>query len=102
MGLIIKIVIVMLFIGLIISLTSSFIFLLKDAQSQKKRTLYTLGIRITLATLLMATIFYGLATGHLGSNAPWDKKVSRHQFNQSTEAINNSSNKIIDKEATDQ
>ena len=88
MGLIIKIIIVVLFIGLVISLTSSFVFLIKDAQSQKKRTLYTLGIRIILASLLMGTIFYGLATGHLGSNAPWDKKITREQLNQATEAAN--------------
>lgn len=102
MGLIIKIIIVVLFIGLVISLTSSFVFLLKDAQSQKKRTLYTLGIRIALAALLMGTIFYGLATGHLGSNAPWDKKISRDQLNKTTEFANTNTNtnKIIDKETT--
>ncbi len=88
MGLLIKITIVVLFIGLVISLTSSFVFLLKDAQSQKKRSLYALGIRIILAALLMGTIFYGLSTGHLGSNAPWDKKISREQLNQATETTN--------------
>ena len=82
MGLLLKIIIVVLFIGLVISLSSSLIFLLKDFQSQKKRSLYALGIRIGLAALLMITIFYGLATGHLGSNAPWDKKMSRDQLEQ--------------------
>jgi hypothetical protein len=82
MGLIIKTFIVVLFIGLVISLTSSFIFLLKDVGSQKKRSLYALGIRIGLATLLMITIFFGLSTGYLGSNAPWDKKMSRSQLEQ--------------------
>ena len=84
MSLLIKIIIVVIFIGLVISLTSSLVFLLKDIESQKKRTLYALGIRIVLAALLMGTIFYGLATGHLGSHAPWDKKISREQLKQAT------------------
>jgi hypothetical protein len=82
MGLFIKIIIVVLFIGLIISLTSSLIFLLKDVQSQQKRGLYALGIRLGLASILMATIFFGLSSGYLGSNAPWDKKMSRDQLKQ--------------------
>ena len=82
MGLIIKIIVVVLFIGLVISLTSSFIFLLKDVQSDKKRSLYALGIRLGIAVMLMITIFYGLSSGHLGSNAPWDKKMSRDQLEQ--------------------
>lgn len=82
MGLIIKTFIVVLFIGLVISLTSSFIFLLKDVQSDKKRSLYALGIRLGLASTLMVTIFYGLSSGYLGSNAPWDKKMSREQLEQ--------------------
>jgi hypothetical protein len=32
--------------------------------------------------MLMITIFYGLSSGHLGSNAPWDKKMSRDQLEQ--------------------
>ena len=82
MGLLIKIIVVVLFIGLVISLSSSLIFLFKDYQSQKKRSLYALGIRISLASALMITIFYGLASGHLGSNAPWDKKITRDQLEQ--------------------
>lgn len=82
MGLLLKIIIVVLFIGLVVSLTSSLIFLLKDVGSHKKRSLYALGIRIGLAALLMITIFFGLSTGYLGSNAPWDKKMSRGQLEQ--------------------
>lgn len=75
-----KVFIVLLFIGVVFSLTSSLIFLLKDIESPTKRTLYALGIRITLAALLLATIFYGLYTGQLGSGAPWDKKISKEQI----------------------
>ncbi|MGH1439881.1 MAG: DUF2909 domain-containing protein [Cellvibrionaceae bacterium] len=75
-----KILVVILFIGVVVSLTSSLVFLLKDIESPKKRALYALGTRITLAVLLMATIFYGLYTGQLGSGAPWDAKPTKAQI----------------------
>ncbi|MFT7387397.1 MAG: ABC-type thiamine/hydroxymethylpyrimidine transport system permease subunit [Candidatus Endobugula sp.] len=77
-----KIIIVLLFIGVVVSLSSGLIFLLKDIESPSKRTVYALGIRISLATLLMATIFYGLYTGQLGSSAPWDIKLTKEQVQQ--------------------
>jgi len=30
---------------------------------------------VTLAALLIATILYGAATGQIGSQAPWDKRL---------------------------
>lgn len=75
-----KLIIVLLFLGVIASLSSGLVFLLKDIDSQRKRALYALGIRITLATLLLCTIFYGLYTGQLGSNAPWDVKLTKEQI----------------------
>jgi uncharacterized BrkB/YihY/UPF0761 family membrane protein len=80
-----KIIIVMLFIGVVISLTSGLIFLLKDIDSPTKRTVYALGIRIGLASLLMMTIFYGLYSGQLGSHAPWDIKLTKEQVQQKME-----------------
>ena len=77
-----KIVVVILFIGVILSLSSGLVFLLKDIESPSKRTLYALGIRVTLAASLLATIFYGLYTGQLGSGAPWDAKMTRQQMEQ--------------------
>ena len=67
-----KIIIVLLFLAIVASLSSGLLFLLKDMGSQSKRTLYALGIRITLAALLLISIFYGIYTGQLGSRAPWD------------------------------
>ncbi|MBX2807366.1 MAG: DUF2909 domain-containing protein [Cellvibrionaceae bacterium] len=72
-----KIVIVILFIAVLVSLSSGLIFLLKGMQTPSKRTLYALGIRITCASLLLGTIFYGLYTGQLGSHAPWDRIASK-------------------------
>ncbi|MGS2718397.1 DUF2909 domain-containing protein [Eionea flava] len=77
-----KVIIVLLFIGILVSLSSGLVFLLKDIESPTKRTVYALGIRISLATLLMVTIFYGLYTGQLGSNAPWDIKLTKEQVQQ--------------------
>jgi len=80
-----KIIIVILFIGVVISLTSSLVFLLKDIDSPTKRTVYALGIRVGLASLLMMTIFYGLYSGQLGSSAPWDIKLTKEQVQQKME-----------------
>ncbi len=68
-----KAVIVILFIAVLLSLSSGLYFLLKDMGSPSKRTLYALGIRVCLAGLLLVFIFYGLSTGQLGSSAPWDQ-----------------------------
>jgi DUF2909 family protein len=69
-----KVLIVVLLIGVIISLFSGLVFLFKDTdRTDSKRTLYALGVRVTLATALVLTISYGLFTGQLrmGTNAPW-------------------------------
>lgn len=69
-----KIIIVVLLVAVIISLFSGLIFLFKDSdRTDSRRTLYALGVRVTLAALLLATIFYGFYTGELrlGTNAPW-------------------------------
>ena len=70
-----KVVIVLLFIGVLISLSSALVFLMKDVGNSRMRILYALGVRITLAALLIATIFYGFYTGQLSSKAPWDKQL---------------------------
>lgn len=68
-----KIIILVLFIGIVLSLTSGLAFLLKDSNvPNSKRTLYALGIRISLAVLMMAFIVYGFYSGILQSQAPWD------------------------------
>ncbi|MBD2857561.1 DUF2909 domain-containing protein [Spongiibacter sp. KMU-158] len=68
-----KVVIVVLFIALVISLFSSLAFLMKDKGSTM-RTWHTLSIRLVLASLLMGFLIYGIYTGQLGSNAPWDQR----------------------------
>ena len=77
-----KFIIVVLLIGVIISLFSGLVFLFKDTdKNDSKRTLYALGIRVTLASLLLITISYGFYTGELriGVNAPWHDAVPQEQ-----------------------
>lgn len=74
-SIVIKFLIVVLLAGVVISLFSGLVFLFKDSDvPDSRRTLYALGLRITLAALLLVVIFYGLYTGELGLNAPWHGK----------------------------
>lgn len=66
-----KIIIVVLFIAVLASLSSGLVFLLKDMGSPSKRTLYALGVRITLAALLIFAIWYGYYADILSNTAPW-------------------------------
>tara|TARA_B110000483_G_scaffold77647_1_gene96747 strand:+ start:5903 stop:6160 length:258 start_codon:yes stop_codon:yes gene_type:complete len=79
-----KVIIVILFIGIVISLSSALVFLMKDVGNAKRRTLYALGIRISLAVLLLLTISWGIYSGQLGSKAPWDKKLHPERILSST------------------
>lgn len=68
----IKVLVVILFIAVVASLSSGLIFLIKDmGVSESKRSLYALGVRITLAASLMGVIAYGINSGQLGNTAPW-------------------------------
>ncbi len=67
----IKVVIVTLLIAVIASLGSGLYYLFTDLGG-RKRTLYALGIRITLAVLLLVAIAYGFLSGELTAQAPWD------------------------------
>ncbi|MEM6707523.1 MAG: DUF2909 domain-containing protein [Pseudomonadota bacterium] len=69
-----KPLIVFLLIGILISLFSGLLFLFQDVdEKNSKRTLYALGLRVTLAGALMVTLVYGVYSGQLrfGTRAPW-------------------------------
>jgi succinate dehydrogenase hydrophobic anchor subunit len=69
---VLKAVIVVLLIAVIVSLFTGLGFLFKDSHRQdSKRTLYALGVRVSLAAVLMMVVFYGLWTGELVLHAPW-------------------------------
>jgi hypothetical protein len=91
----IKILIIVLLIGVVLSLFSGLTFLFKDSERQdSKRTLYALGVRIILAVALLLTVFYGFYSGQLqiGANAPWHQQ--RHQ--QSSHHSNHPTNRPVD------
>ena len=71
-----KTLMLILLIALIASLFGGLNFLVKDlGGSNKKRLLYALGLRVTLAVMLVCTIIYGAYTGQIKSQAPWDKQL---------------------------
>jgi len=68
-----KAAIVVLMLALVASLGSGFYFLMVDqGDKDKRRTLHSLGVRVSIAVMLMALIAYGVATGQLGHANPWD------------------------------
>ena len=68
-----KIAIVLLMIALLASLGSGFYYLMLDqGDKEQRRTFNSLGVRLTLAIVLLGLVFYGVATGQLGRSNPWD------------------------------
>lgn len=65
-----KSIIILLLVGILISLAAGLVFFYKD-KGRSKRVLYALGVRVTLAVIMMVCIFYGLTTGELTISAPW-------------------------------
>lgn len=61
---------VLLLIGILASLVAGFVFFYQD-KGRSKRVLYALGVRVTLAVIMLVCIFIGLMTGQLALNAPW-------------------------------
>jgi hypothetical protein len=74
----IKPTIVILLVMLLISLGTSFYFLMKD-QGRTNRTLHGLGVRVSLAAALVGVIAYGAYTGQLRSHAPWSAAMAAKQ-----------------------
>jgi len=57
-----------------LSLGSGLYFLIVDqGKPDSKRTVYSLGFRVTLAVILVALVTIGLITGELGNSVPWDE-----------------------------
>lgn len=65
-----KLVIILLLAGILVSLVCGFVFFYQD-KGRSRRVLYALGVRVTLAVVMMACVFYGLMTGELTIQAPW-------------------------------
>ncbi len=68
-----KIAIIVLMLALIASLGSGFYYLMVDqGDKNKRRTFHSLGVRLCLAIALILIIAYGIASGQLGHQNPWD------------------------------
>lgn len=69
-----KFLIVVLLLALMASLGTGFYFLMVDQGDIRKRRLFhSLGIRLSLAVALMVVLVYGVSTGKLKSQAPWER-----------------------------
>ena len=68
-----KTLIVLLMIALVASLASGLVFLMSDQGNPEKKRLFTsLGVRLGLGACLLLVIIYGVITGELGHQNPWD------------------------------
>jgi hypothetical protein len=80
-----KAAIIVLMLALVASLGSGFYFLMLDqGDGEKRRTFNSLGIRLCIATVLMALVAYGVATGQLGRENPWDAGPAPQATQEST------------------
>lgn len=66
-----QVIIIVLLVAIVISLATGFVFFYKD-KGRSKRVMYALGVRVTLATLLMIVVLYGITTGQLTLQTPWN------------------------------
>ena len=66
-----KPVIFLLIILILLSLSSGLFLLFKD-RGDGRGTMISLGIRVTLAALLLSLVAYGLYTGQLWNTVPWE------------------------------
>jgi hypothetical protein len=70
-----KFLIVVMLLALLASLGSGFYFLMRDQGDPLKRRLFhSLGVRVTIAAGLMLLIVYGVSSGKLRSQAPWENR----------------------------
>lgn len=66
-----KTAIIVLLIAIIITLAVGYYFFFHD-KGRSKRVLYALGVRVTLALILLLLVVYGLVTGELNLQTPWN------------------------------
>jgi len=60
-------------LALVASLASGFYYLMIDQGDKTRRRLYnSLGVRLGLALTLAALLVYGVSTGQIGRDNPWD------------------------------
>lgn len=70
MTLLVKVLVIIALLAIVASLASGLVFLLKD-QSQSKRTVRALTVRISLSVALFVMLLIGMATGVITPNRPF-------------------------------
>ncbi|MCG8427438.1 MAG: twin transmembrane helix small protein [Chromatiales bacterium] len=65
-----KILILLLFLAITVSLFSGLYFMLRD-QGRTHRTVNSLIVRVGIATLLILILLYGFYSGQISMDAPW-------------------------------
>jgi hypothetical protein len=66
----IKFLLLLLFIGAVVSLFGGLFFLIRDRGSSR-RIVYSLSLRVLFFVLLLVLLVYGFFSGQLVSHAPW-------------------------------
>ena len=66
----IKILLLLMFLGAVVSLFCGLFFLIRDGGSSR-RIVYSLYLRVLFCALLLALVVYGFFSGQLVSHAPW-------------------------------
>lgn len=70
MALLLKVILILLIIAMLVSLTGALTSLFKN-QSDSKRLMSLLTIRVSLAALIVVVLVIGFVTGELSQQAPW-------------------------------
>ena len=70
-----KVAIVVLLIGALISLASALVFLIRD-QGRRERTKNALFVRVTLCALIIVLVIYGFASGRITPHSPYGLQPS--------------------------
>jgi len=65
-----KLLLLLLFLGAVISLFSGLFFLIKDG-GRSFRLVNSLYLRVAFCVALLLVLAWGFYSGELGSNAPW-------------------------------
>ena len=66
----IKFLLLLLFIGAVVSLFTGLFFLIRD-RGTSRRIIYSLYLRVLFCILLLVLLVYGFLSGQLVSHAPW-------------------------------
>lgn len=88
-----KLVILINFLLLVISLFSSLFLVYKD-RGKGSRVLMALSTRVGLALSLLALIAYGLYSGQIGSRAPWDAFLNEADLKKQQRTVTNSADTV--------